>query len=200
LREAVELAEVLENEDPYLSAKVAIVRAKIKVINTLFLEVVPPSVKGSVSGATVREYYQREDDNLSSAVDVLMGDVEQNQNFLDIANSARMEISWLSEDMERLANFCSSNTLNMASRYTPDRLYEIADDGSVIAPRFSFSISSNIFKRMPSRQLPSRRSESLQDPNRKPDKTPRFIPVCINGHLMAALINVPRVTIEEIRR
>jgi hypothetical protein len=199
LREAVELAEALENEDPYLSAKIAIVQAKIRVIETLFLEVVPPTVQGSVSGATTREMYQRQDDHLSSAIDVLMADAVQNQGFLDIANSARMEISWLSEDMERLANFCSSNTLNMASRYTPDRLFEIEADGSVIAPRLSFSISSNIFRRLPARQLPARETKSL-NPNREPNKSPRFVPVCINGHLMAALINVPRVTIEEIRR
>ena len=195
MREALELAEVLDIEDPYLSAKIAIVQAKIKVIDTLFLEVVPPSVWGSVSGATTREYYQREDNNLSSSIDVLMGDAEHNKDILEIANSARMDISWLSKDMEQMANFCSSNTLNMASRYPPDRLFEIEDDGSVIAPRVSFMISSNIFRRLPARKI-----ESLGPNQEKLDKTPRFVPVCINGRLMAALINVPRVTIEEIRR
>ncbi len=33
---------------------------------------------------------------------------------------------------------------------------------------------------------------------RERDKKPQFIPVCIDGRLMAALINAPRVTIEEI--
>jgi hypothetical protein len=193
IQEAVELAEVLDNEDPYLSAKIAIVQAKIKVTETLFLEVVPPSVRGSVSGVTIRKNRQREDSRLSSAIDVLMADAGQNQDFLDIANGARMDIAWLSKDLERLANFCSSNSLNMASRYPPDRLFEIEDDGSVIAPRYSFLISSNIFRRLQRGGFPSRR-----DPDKLPEKSPQFIPVCIDGRLMAALINSPRVTIEEI--
>jgi hypothetical protein len=36
------------------------VQAKTKVLETLYLEVVPPSIRGSVSGATVREKYQQE--------------------------------------------------------------------------------------------------------------------------------------------
>jgi len=192
MREAVELAEVLGIEDPYLSAKVAIVQAKVKVIDTMFLEVVPASVRGSVSGATVREKYQQEDNNLSSAIDVLMEDAGQNQDFLNIANSARMDIAWLSDDMERMTNICTSNTLNMASRYPPDRLFEIEDDGSVIAPRYSFRISGNIFKRLRASRF------SDPDPKREAEKKPQFIPVCIDGRLMAALINAPRVTIEEI--
>jgi hypothetical protein len=95
--------------------------------------------------------------------------------------------------MERMANFCSSNTLNMASRYPPDRLFEIEDDGSVIAPGFSFWISGNIFERQRRGGLPDRR-----DPDKLPKKSPQFIPVCIDGRLMAALINAPKVTIEEI--
>jgi hypothetical protein len=196
MREAVKLAGILEIEDPYLSAKVAIVQAKVKVIENLYLEVVLPNIRGSISGITAQENYQREDGHLLSAIDVLMEDAGQNQDFLDIANSARMDIAWLSKDMVRMTNFCSSNTLNMASRYPPERLFEIADDGSVIAPRYSFSISSNIFRRLT-------RTEKRYDdwgPNRRPYKAPHFVPVCINGHLMAALINVPRVTMEEIRR
>ncbi len=192
IREAVELAEVLGIEDPYLSAKVAIVQAKVKVIETLFLEVVPPSIRGSVSGATAREKYQQEDNNLSSAIDVLMADAGQNQDFLDIANSARMDIAWLSKDMERMANFCSSNTLNMASRYPPDRLFEITDDGDVIAPRFSFRISSNIFKR------PKANKYDTRNLNQEDREKPQFVPVCINGRLMAALVNTPVVSIEDI--
>jgi len=30
------------------------------------------------------------------------------------------------------------------------------------------------------------------------EKKPQFVPVCINGRLMAVLINAPKVTIEEI--
>jgi hypothetical protein len=123
-----------------------------------------------------------------------MEDAGQNQDFLDIANSARMDIAWLSKDMEQMVNFCSSATLNMVSRYPPDRLFEIEDDGSVIAPGLPFSISSNIFKRLATRK------HSDWGPNQKNDKRPYFVPVCINGRLMAVLINVPRVTMEEIRR
>jgi hypothetical protein len=195
MREAVKLAGILEIEDPYLSAKVAIVQAKVKVIENQYLEVVLPNIRGSISGITARENYQRQDSHLSSAIDVLMEDAGLNQDFLDIANSARMDIAWLSKDMNSMANFCNSNTLNMASRYPPDRLFEVADDGSVIGPRYSFRISSNIFKR----QLPARIHDSW-GPNRRPKKTPHFVPVCINGRLMAALINVPKVTMEEIRR
>ncbi len=193
IQEAVELAEVLDTEDPYLSAKIAIVQAKIRVTETLFLEVVPPGVRGSITGATARKNYQQQDSHLSSAIDVLMADTGQNQDFLDIANGARLDIAWLSKDMERMANFCSSNTLNMASRYPPDRLFEIEDDGSVIAPRYSFLISSNIFRRTQRGGIADRR-----DPDKLPKKSPHFVPVCIDGRLMAALINSPRVTIEEI--
>lgn len=193
MQEAVELAEVLDIEDPYLSSKIAIVRAKTKVLETLYLEVVPASIRGSVSGATVREKYQQADNNLSSAIDVLMEDAEQNQAFLDIANSARLDVAWLGKDMERMTDFCTSNTLNMASRYPPDRLYEIEDDGSVIAPRFSFSVSSNIFRRLKASNVDGR------GPNPRENlRKPQFVPVCIDGRLMAVLINSPKVSIEEI--
>jgi hypothetical protein len=72
-------------------------------------------------------------------------------------------------------------------------LFEIEDDGRVIAPRYSFLISSNIFRRLQRGGLPNRR-----DPDKLPKKSPQFVPVCIDGRLMAALINAPRVTIEEI--
>jgi len=194
MQEAVELAEALEFEDPYLSAKVAVVQAKIKTNETLFMEVVPPHIRGGISGIAAREKYQQEDNNLLSAIDVLMADVTQNQDFLDIANNARMDIAWLSKDMGRMTNFCNDNTLNMSSRYPPDRLFEITEDGSVIAPGFSFRISSSIFNP----RLPARKRDSW-GPVRNEDKIPQFVPVCIDGRLMAALINAPRVTMEEIR-
>lgn len=193
MSEAVELAEDLELEDPYLSAEVAIVQAKLKVTETLLLESVPISIRGGISSITAREYYQREDNHLQSAIDVLMADALQNQDFLDIANSARMDIAWASKKMESMVELCSSNTLNMASRYTPERLFEVAEDGSVIAPGYPFRLSRNIFSPV------SARPHDNWGPNQKPAKTPRFVPVCINGRLMAALSNVPRVTIEEIR-
>ncbi len=193
IQEAAELAEVLDIEDPYLSAKIAIVQAKTKVLETVYLEVVPASIRGSVSGATVREKQQQADNDLSSAIDVLMADTEQNQDFIDIANGARLDVAWLSEDMEKMTNFCASNTLNMASRYPPDRLYEIEDDGSVIAPRFSFRVSSNIFRRLKASNVGGRGPDPREN-----DKKPNFVPVCINGRLMAVLINSPKVSIEEI--
>jgi len=192
MQEAVELAAVLDIEDPYLSAKVAIVQAKIRVLENMFMAVVPASVRGSISGTVARANYQQQDGHLVAAIDVLMENAEQNQDFLYVANSARMDIAWLSEDMEQMANFCSSNSLNMASRYPPDRLFEIAEDGSVISPRYSFRISSNIFRRL--------KANRFEDPdaNRDRDKKPQFIPVCIDGRVMAALINAPRVSIEDI--
>jgi hypothetical protein len=43
---------------------------------------------------------------------------------------------------------------------------------------------------------PSRFESS--ETNRKRVKKPHFLPVCIDGHLMAALINAPVVEIEDI--
>jgi hypothetical protein len=192
MQEATELAEVLDIEDPYLGAKIAIVQAKTKVIETLYWEVVPASVLGSISGKTAREHYQREDGNLLSAIDVLMEDAEQNQGFVNIANSARMDIAWLREDMQHMAELCSSNTLNMASRYPPDRLFEITEDGDVIAPSFSFRISHNIFEK------PKANEYAARNLNQEDRDKPQFVPVCINGRLMAALVNTPVVSIEDI--
>jgi len=192
LQEAIELTEVLEIEDPYLSAKIAIVQAKIKVLENVFLEVVPPSIKGSVSGTTAQENYDREDGNLLAAIDVLMEDAELNQGFVDIANNARLEIAWLGEDMQKMNDFCSSNTLNMASSYPPDRLFPITPDGDVIAPRFSFRITTNIFDR------PNAGKYSNRNLNEDDRPQPQFVPVCINGRLMAALINTPVVSIEDL--
>ena len=167
-------------------------QAKTKILENLYVEAVNPNIRGSISGITARENYQQEDDNLLSAIDILLKDAELNRDFLDIANSARMDVAWLSKDMEKMANFCNADTLNMASRYSPDRLYEIEEDGSVIAPSFSFKITNNIFRRQPVRKVDD------WGPGREVHETPRFVPVCINGRLMAALINAPKVTIEEI--
>jgi hypothetical protein len=194
MQEAVELAGVLDIEDPYLSAKVAIVQARLKVTETVFREMVMPIIRGGISGITAQEYRQREDSHLSNAIDVLMADAVRNHDFLDIANSARMDIAWLSKDMQRMVDFCINNTLNMTTRYSPDRLFEVTDDGSVIAPNYSFRTSSNIFIR------PKAREHDNWGPNQRPAKVPYFIPVCIDGRLMAVLINAPRVTMEEIRR
>jgi hypothetical protein len=70
-------------------------------------------------------------------------------------------------------------------------LYAIAEDGSVLAPNFSFKVTSNIFRPV------VRRGDEPTDKNGNPIRKPYFIPVCIDGRLMAALINAPTVTIEE---
>ena len=75
--------------------------------------------------------------------------------------------------------------------YHPDRLYRVEEDGSVIAPQFSFKVTNNIFKPV------ARQDNPPTDRNGRPIKQPYFVPVCIDGQLMAALINAPRVVIEE---
>jgi hypothetical protein len=201
LEEASELAEALELEDPYLSAKISVVAARIKVRENIFLDSVPLTVRGSVSNETIEENYQREDGNLAAAAESLANDAELNQQFLDIANNSRMEIAWLSEDLGRMKDFCSSDVLNMASRYPPERLYEIADDGTVIAPRFSFFVARNIFDQLKTRVIDGRLTNDRYTnwgPNAKVGEKPAFVPVCIDGRLMAALVYAPTVTIEDI--
>ena len=202
LQEAIGLAESLAFEDPYLTAKISIVQSKIKVRETLFLEAVSPSVRGSISTASAEGRYLQEDGKLSTAIDVLMQDVNLNSEFLRIGNGARMEIAWLSEDMERMSDFCSSNTLNMASAYPPERLYEIAEDGRVIAPRFPFRISSNIFdqanQKLRDGRFGVRGSRSTNPSPKREEAGPYFVPVCIDGRLMAALINAPVVEVEDL--
>jgi hypothetical protein len=102
-----------------------------------------------------------------------------------------MEIAWMDKDKGRMDAMCANGTLNSASDYSRDRLYRIAEDGSVLAPDFSFRVPSNIFKPV------VRRGEPPKDKDGNPIKQPHFVPVCINGELMAALVNAPRVIIEE---
>ena len=85
-----------------------------------------------------------------------------------------------------MAAMCTDGTLNSANDYSADRLYEVTEDGDVLVPNFSFRVSTNIFRPLRSR-------------GEEPIKKPYFIPVCIDGRLMAALINAPRVTIEEFQ-
>ena len=202
LQDAIELAEALELEDPYLTEKIAIVQSRIKVRETMFLEAVSPSVRGSISTASAENRYLLEDSNLASVIDVLMQDVEKNQEYLRIANGARMEIAWLSEDMERMTDFCSDSLLDMASAYPPERLYEIDDDGRVIAPRFSFRISSNIFEQTSQKirdaRFSIRTSRSVNRARQRPEAGPYFVPVCIDGRLVAALINAPVVEVQDL--
>ena len=193
IQEAITLAEALENEDPYLKANISVIKAKIKIIDTLFLEVVPPSVMGSISGTAAKKRYEDEDRNLAAAIGILMEDSAANREMLEVANNARLEVAWLREDMDLMHEFCRDNTVNMAARYPPERLFEVAADGTVDAPRFPFNVSDNIFDRSVRKTLYTRREARHVSENR-----PQFVPVCIDGRLMAALVNAPKVTIEEL--
>ena len=128
-----------------------------------------------------------------TAIDKLSHDADINKIILTAANKALMEIAWLGEDETRMAAMCTDGTLNSASDYSPDRLFVIMEGGIVSAPEFSFRVSTNIFRPLRSRGEPEK------DSNGNPVKKPHFIPVCIDGRLMAALINAPRVTIEEFQ-
>jgi tetratricopeptide (TPR) repeat protein len=188
--EAVELGQELETLDEYLSSKIAILQAKLNVMKTADLASVPMGVYGYISGGTEKKQYEREDDRLTTAIDELSEDIDQNGVFLTVANKVRMEIAWLSKDEARMMAMCTDGSLNSASDYSPDRLYEVSEDGMVVAPGLSMSISRNIFRPVRIRR----------DSKGNPIKRPHFIPVCIDGRLMAALSHIPRVTVEEVRK
>jgi tetratricopeptide (TPR) repeat protein len=187
--EAVELADELQLVDEYIVSKIAILQAKLNVMETADLAAVPMGVEGYISGGTERKRYDREEDRLVTAIDKLSADRAGNEIFLTVANKVRMEIAWLSKDEERMVAMCADGTLDSASEYSPDRLYEVTQDGMVVAPGLAMRISRNLFRPV--------RVE--QDRSGKPIKKPHFIPVCIDGRLMAALSHVPRVTVEELR-
>jgi len=189
--EAAELAKQLEDVDEYLSAKIAIAQAKLNVIETAELTAVPAGIRGRMTRGTAKKRNDVEEDRLMSAINKLSEDIENNRVFVNAANKALMEIAWLEKDRTRMDAMCANGTLNSASEYHPDRLYRVEEDGSVIAPQFSFRVTSNIFKPV------VRRGEKQVDKNGNPVKQPYFIPVCVDGQLMAALINAPSVTIEE---
>jgi len=189
--EASELAERLTTEEEYLSARVAVAQAKLNVMETADLRSVPIGVDGGISEELARERNDLEADRLMAAIDALSEDMEGNKTYLAAANRSLMEIAWLDHDRSRMDAMCGNGTLNSAADYHPDRLFRVDEDGSVIAPNFSFRISTNIFEPLRARGEPPR------DKYGKLVKQPSFIPVCINGELMAALVNAPRVTIEE---
>ena len=188
--EAAEVAGKLEVEDEYLSAKVAILQAKLNVMETADRESVPMGVEGYISGGTANENYTREDDRLVTAIDRLSQDIDANKIFLDVANKTRMEIAWLGKDGTRMASMCADGTLDSLRDYPEDRIYEVTPEGVVIAPDVSMGVSRKLFS--PIRVKRNNKGERI--------KTPHFVPVCIDGQLMAALSHVPRVTIEEVRR
>ena len=104
-----------------------------------------------------------------------------------------MDIAWMGKDTARMAFMCTDGSLSSVSDYSSDKLYEIMETGLVLASDFDFRISTNIFKPLVTR------GEAMKDRNGIPVKKPHFIPVCIDGRLMAALVNAPRLTIEELR-
>jgi len=153
---------------------------------------VPLGIDGRISGAAAEKLYDREEDRLTTAIDELSRDIEKNRSYLTAANKVRMEIAWMGEDKGRMDAMCADGTLNSASEYHSDRLYAVTENGDVLAPNFGFRISTNVFKPLRSRY------EETRDINGVPVRKPHFIPVCIDGRLMAALINAPRITIEEL--
>jgi len=191
--EAVEIGKKLETQDEYILSKIAIAHAKLKVLETADLAAVPMGVTGYISGGTESDYYNREEERLMTAIDDLARDTETNQMFLQAANSVLMDIAWMDKDEERLMAMCAKGILNSADDYPPDRLYDVMEGGMVFAPDIGIRVSTNIFKTLRSR------GKQQTDENGIPIKKPYFMPVCIDGRLMAALIHAPRVTIEEVR-
>ena len=191
--EAIELGKNLENADEYISSKIAIAQAKLNVMDAADRAAVPLGIDGRISGAAAEKLYDREEDRLMTAIDELSRNIEENRSFLTAANKVRMEIAWMGEDKGRMDAMCADGTLNSAPDYHPDRLYAVTESGDVLAPNFGFRISTNVFKPLRSRY------EETKDINGIPVKKPHFIPVCIDGRLMAALINAPRITIEELQ-
>jgi len=193
LLEAVEIGKKLEYLDEYISSKISILQAKLKVMETADLAAVPMGVTGYISGGTESDYYDQEQERLVTAIDNLSQDAVTNKIFLDAANKVLLEIAWLDKDEERMLAMCANGILDSASDYPPDRLYEVMEGGTVFAPDIGIRISTNIFKTLRSR------GEQPKDKNGNPIKRPYFVPVCTDGRLMAALIHAPKVTVEEVR-
>ena len=189
--EAAELSKELEIVDEYISAKISVAMAKLKVMETADLMAVASGVRGGITRRDAKDRNAREADRLAIAIDSLSEDIDSNKLYLTAANKSLMDIALLDRDGSRMVAMCTNGTLNSASEYHPDRLYAVTEDGEVLAPNFDFRISSNLFKPLRSR------GEQQKDKNGNPVKKPYFIPVCIDGRLMAALINAPTVTIEE---
>ena len=189
--EAIEIGKKLETQGEYISARVAVAQAKLNVMETADLRAVPIGAQGGISKGMAKERNNLEADRLVAAIDKLSEDKEGNKTFLVAANQSLMEIAWLDQDRGHMDAMCRNGTLNSASDYHSDRLFRVEEDGTVIAPTFSFRVSTNIFKPLRSR------GEPPKDKYGKLVKQPSFIPVCIDGQLMAALINAPKVTIED---
>jgi hypothetical protein len=122
---------------------------------------------------------------------VLAEDPAANAGALAAANATLLDIAWFDNDLRRMQAMCASGALDSSADFPPERLFRISADGSVIAPNFSFYVPSNIFRNKVRRRKPPR------DENGDRIPYPYYVPVCVEGELMAALINAPRVIIEE---
>ncbi|GEM_PF-2984516 len=191
LDEAGELARALADEDPFLSAKVAIARAKLEVLETADLASAPIGVRGRITHQTVVERNDATRDQLDDAMNVLSRDPESNSVFLAAANATLLDIAWLDDDRDRMLALCASGALDSSTQYTADRLFRITADGSVLAPEFGFEVPTNLFDGR------FRPTKPARDELGERVAQPYFVPACINGELMAALVNAPRVIIEE---
>ena len=191
LEEAEELADSLVDEDKYLPAKVAIARAKLEVLETVDLSKVPMGVTGRITQRTMGERNDRDEEKLTAAMTVLSEDSEANAISLAAANAALMDIAWLDNDKSRMVALCESGALDSSGDFPSDRLFKVGSDGTVIAPDFAFYVPSNLFENR------IRHTKLRKDANGDPIPQPYYVPVCIDGELMAALINAPRVIIEE---
>lgn len=193
LEEAVELAEKLVHVDEYLPAKVAVVQARMNFLETADLVGVAPGISGRITKKSGRRRNEQEEKRLADAILSLSKDPVVNESVLVAANKALLDIAWLDNDMSRMAAMCARGNLNSERDYPSDRLFRLADDGSIIDPAFSSFVSSNIFRNTRRGRAPPK------DEHGKRITRPYYIPACINGELMAALINAPRVIIEEYR-
>jgi tetratricopeptide (TPR) repeat protein len=194
LLEAVEIGARLETLDPYISARIAVLQAKLNVLQTADLATLPGGVEGRITRGAARDKYDREQARLMTAIDRLAQDTETNRAFLEAANKILLDIAWLDKNEERLVAMCAAGTVNSAGDYPADHLYEIMEGGVVFAPEIGIRISKNIFRQV---KLQGRQ---MTDERGNPAKKPYFKPVCVDGRLMAALIHAPRVTVEEIRQ
>lgn len=188
LLEAKEIASRLKNKDQFLESKIDIAMARFKVMETQDLAAVAMGVSGGISNTDAQESYALQDDRLQNAIKTLSIDAKQNGELINIASKARMDIAWMSKDEEHMANMCANGQVDMTEKYVIGRLYEVLAGGKVHAPNVNLRISKNIFKGL--------RIRNKKHSNRR-GKTPHFIPVCINGNLMAALVNAPSVTISD---
>ena len=191
LQEAAELAEKLVDEDKYLPAKVAIAQAKLDILETADLAKVPAGVSGGITQKAVVNRNDRAEARLTAAITELAEDPAANAVSLDAANTTLLDIAWLDNDRGRMEAMCASGALDSSADFPSERLFRIGEDGNVIAPHFSFYVPPNIFRNR------LRPAGPLKDENGNRIPYPYYVPVCIDGELMAALINAPRVIIEE---